>query len=53
MHAPKTDIIHVGINDLLNDSRHSSEENILNNFNAMIRKYCNYNVRNILLSCLR
>ena len=52
MYAPKIVIIHVGINDLLNDSGHSNVENILNNFNAMIKKCRNYNVRNILLSGL-
>ena len=43
MYALKTVIIHVGINDLLNES---NVENILNNFNAMIKKCRNYNVRN-------
>ena len=52
MYVPKTVIIHAGINDLLNDSGHSNEENILNNFNAMIKNCCNYNVRNTLLSGL-
>ena len=52
MYAPKTVIIHVDINDLLNDSGHSNVENILKNFNATIKKCRNYNVRNILLSGL-
>ena len=52
MYAPKTVIIHAGINDLLNDSGHSNVETILNNFNAMIKKCRYYNVRNILLSGL-
>ena len=52
MYALKTVIIHVGMNDLLNDLGHSNVENILNNFNAMIKKCPNYNVRNILLSGL-
>ena len=52
MYAPKTLIIHVAINDLLDDSGHSNVENILNIFNAMIKKCCNHNVRNILLSGL-
>ena len=43
MYALKTVIIHVGINDLLNDT---NVENILNNFNAMIKKCRNYKVRN-------
>ena len=51
-HAPKTVIIHVGINDLLNDSGHSNVENILHNLNAIIKKCHDYNVRNILLSGL-
>ena len=51
-YAPKTVIIHVGINDLLIDLGHSNVENILNNFNATIKKYRNYNVRNIFLSGL-
>ena len=50
MYAPKTVIIHVGINDLLNDSGHLNMENILNNFKAMTKKCRNYNVRNFLLS---
>ena len=52
MYAPKTVIIYVGINDLLNDSGYSNVENILNNFNAMVKKCRNHNVRNILLSGL-
>ena len=52
MYAPKTVVIHVGINDLLNDSAHSNVKNILNNFNAMIEKCRNCNVRNNLLSGL-
>ena len=52
MYAPKIVIIHVGINDLLNDSGHSKMENILNILNGMIKKCRNYNVRNILLSGL-
>ena len=38
MYVPKTVIIHVCINDLLNDSVHSNKENILNNFDVMIKK---------------
>ena len=52
MYSPKTVIIHVGIIYLLNDSDHSNVEKILNNFNVMIKKCRNYNVRNILLSGL-
>ena len=48
MYAPKTVIIHIGINNLLNDSGNSNVENILNNFNVIIKKCRNYNVRNIL-----
>ena len=48
-YAPKTVIIHVDINDLLNDSGHSNVGNILNNFNTMIKNCRNYNVRNIFL----
>ena len=40
------------VNDLLNDSGHSNVDYILNNFNVIIKKCCNYNVRNILLSGL-
>ena len=39
MYSPKTVIIHAGINDLLNDSGNSNVENILNNFNVMIKMY--------------
>ena len=38
MYAPKTVIIHLGINNLLNHSGHSNMENIMNNFNVMIKK---------------
>ena len=52
MYTPKTVIIHVGINDLLNDSCHSNGENILNNFNALYKKCRICNVRSIFLSGL-
>ena len=51
MYPPKT-VIHIGINDLLNDSGHSNLEDIFNNLNVMIKKCRNYNVTNILLSGL-
>ena len=52
LYGPQTVIIHVGINDLLNDPGHSNVENILKNFRAMVKKCREFNVKNILLSGL-
>ena len=52
MYTPKTVIIHVGINDLLNDSGDPSVEKVLKNFSAMIEKCRDFNVNNVLLSGL-
>ena len=52
MYGPKTVIIHVGINDLLNDYGDLNVNKVLKNFHAMIKKCCDFDVRNILLSGL-
>ena len=52
IYSPKTVILHVGINDLLNDSGDSNVEKLLKNFNEMIKKCRVFNVKNILLSGL-
>ena len=51
LYGPQTVIIHVGIN-LLNDQGHSNVENILKSFRAMVKKFREFNVKNILLSGL-
>ena len=52
LYGPQTVIIHVGINDLLNDPGHSNVENILKNFRVMVKKCREFNVKNIFLSGL-
>ena len=52
MYGPKTVIIHVGINDLLNDYGDLIVNKVLKNFHAMIKKCRDFDVRNILLSGL-
>ena len=52
MYGPKTVIIHVGINDLLNDYVDLNINNVLKNFHVMIKKCRDFDVRNILLSGL-
>ena len=52
MYGPKTVIIHVGINDLLNDYGDLNVNKVLKNFHAMIKKCSDFDVRNILLSGL-
>ena len=52
MYGPKTVIIHVGINDLLNDYGDLNVNKVLKNFQAMIKKCRDFDVRNILLSGL-
>ena len=52
MYGPKTVIIHVGINDLLDDYGDLNVNKVLKNFHAMIKKCRDFDVRNILLSGL-
>ena len=52
MYGPKTVIIHVDINDLLNDYGDLNVNKVLKNFHAMIKKCRDFDVRNILLSGL-
>ena len=52
MYGSKTVIIHVGINDLLNDYGDLNVNKVLKNFHAMIKKCRDFDVRNILLSGL-
>ena len=43
-------ILHVGVNDVLQDSTETNINSFFNNVQEMARKYCSYNVKNVFVS---
>ena len=50
--SPDAVILHVGVNDLLEDNSKSKMENLDKNLRSMVDKCHTYGVKNVFISCL-